>query len=1114
MSYAGGGGGGGPPSSKRHSPAAPLTPVVKQYGHFPLHHQHHHHHHQQQDHQIAALMSSKNPFPPIFPSLPPTPPPAQQRPSFSAVFRSRWCRMIVTLALLGQIALALFWISSIGSLSFSEKYLHPTSQDAVQQEEVPVSTRTIIEVEPAIAIAAADESLPPLVSPRPVPVQEVPQAADVAPAADSPTAAVADPSGSANESTPTEAAKLPATENATTTASHLFWPAVSPLPLSEFNFSYPPPPIRPVKGLRMSNLPETSPHFGYMLQDGPLMLKRTFDRPPAVHNIAFDTSLRGEFLHLAAYADDVAAGVDEGVPYCPTMPDCNFYFSNEFDRMAEEADALVTDKTSGILVHNASLHFTKVGIVPYPHKQLEEYEWFGTDAHASHLPMLSRHQAYSRPIHIPLYSIAESQLDFTLAVNFSSKLPVVLFVIPPESSCDIDPARREAMVDLARQLRRESAMPVKFIVPNQLPTKVRRGGESYVEFLDDSSAEELKMESVEAFRGIGRENIVESADWVRPPPQPRDPVLGTCDILTPILADRPHEQPVREVPNLKKLGKHSSHYSRRLLMTALAELDTLCPSPKPASDPSKATPWSRYDPVEYDRYTRCLLTHSIALVVIEPVPEPRLISDWVWKAQVLGTQTFHFGAKSFENNEFELSEFFPGGSALSMEHNLFRHRKSSGDTLLRHISDIIKNGPDYVRNRFMLKTSYQDADRAPQFPSQLMTYMATGGKLSFPCRLCAHVKIKKSNVQCMLNVVKHVVDKGVERRKRLENERVQRDNVVARQDASQQAVKPLDKRSSSAIVEVGSPSTSLKPEVVSGALNAAQLPAGTAPIVRRQGEAQYPWVPPSKLANESWGPVSTAEFLHPSERVYGMAPEFAGVLDRIYVMHYSRSPIRRSHVAKVLRGIGSEGQLVMDMDREDLTHAAERCMDWSLSPATAMDPLRVYKNGEHKPKQLKSGEISLNYKNVISWYLMLLHNENFAMLVEDDAALELGVDARSFSDTLRFLPPNYSIVHVGTCSGSVKGKLGQERKVEVTLGSRCTGAYTISKQGVIMLFKNFPLRVAIDLQMIDVTFWHKQHFGITRHPDYRNFFVTPALLRPSETMNDIGSTGIRADFGG
>lgn len=200
----------------------------------------------------------------------------------------------------------------------------------------------------------------------------------------------------------------------------------------------------------------------------------------------------------------------------------------------------------------------------------------------------------------------------------------------------------------------------------------------------------------------------------------------------------------------------------------------------------------------------------------------------------------------------------------------------------------------------------------------------------------------------------------------------------------------------------------------------------------------------------------------------------------------------------------------MDLDREDISENAYRCIDWSLSPTTSMDPLRVYKNGKLRPAQMKRGEMSLVYKNLMAWYLMLIHNQNYAMILEDDAVLEVGVNAKTFGESLRYLPPNYSIMHVGTCSGTKHATPGQERLVEVTLGARCTGAYTISKQGVILMFKNFPLRMPIDLQMIDVTLWDKAQFGITRHPDYRNFFITPALLRPSEALNKVGSTGIRS----
>ncbi|KAJ1540271.1 hypothetical protein HK405_011499, partial [Cladochytrium tenue] len=820
------------------------------------------------------------------------------------------------------------------------------------------------------------------------------------------------------------------------------------------------------------------------------------------------------FPSLASYADDVRNGRDDGVPYCPTMPECSFYFSTEFSKMAEEADALVTDKTSGIIVHNASLHFTKVGIVPHPHKPLEDYEWYGTEAHAAHLPMLSRHQAYSRPVHIPLYSVAETQTDFTRPVDFSQKLPVMLFVLPPEASCETDPARREGMIGLARQLRRESMLPIKFIVPNRRNHLVARGGGDQLDDSAAAAADEPDLDEAELIRGGGRVGVPAPAprfNQAETQPPGDEPIVGNCDMMSEILLPLGD---VHEVPNLNGFNWRTSSFSRRALMTALGHLEVLCPPPASLTDKAGATFGTpQFDYAAYDRYTRCLLDYSMAVTVVEPVPEPRLISDWVFKAQTAGTQVFHLGAKPNSNDQFALATLFPGGPAVSIEPDIATHQSAAGDTIIQFIKDMIRGGTNWTKARFRLKGSYEFVDRAPVFPTQLMTFMATGSKLSFPCRVCAHVKIKKSSVQCALSVVKGVADKALARRKRQETERAAR---AAAEMPAASATPPVvkiaaDDGDGENHAKKGNDGDSDRAREhgrdEKDRAKSERRDASTAPTAGKP--ALFPWAPPARWPNETWGPVSTSEFLHPSERVHGLPSELSDVLDQIYVMHYSKTAVRRAHISEVMRNLSAEAYLIMDLDREDMSAAAYRCLDWSLSPATSMDPLRVYKNGQLRPTQMRRGEMSLLYKNVLAWYLMLQHNQNYALVVEDDAGLEAGADALLLGQALRYLPPNYSVMHVGTCSAAPRARAGQERRVEVTLGSRCTGAYALSKQGAIVLFRNFPLRVAVDLQMIDVSMWSRFQYGITRHPDYRNFYVEPAILRPSADVNTAGSTGIR-----
>ncbi|KAJ3324026.1 hypothetical protein HDU76_013510 [Blyttiomyces sp. JEL0837] len=559
----------------------------------------------------------------------------------------------------------------------------------------------------------------------------------------------------------------------------------------------------------IKSVPEALPHNGYMLQHGPTVLRNTFRRDRDVHVIAFDDSLRLFFAELDDHLND---GLDEemGMDYCPTMPECKFYFSNDYESMATEADALVTDKIdAGLIVPNAPLHFTKIGVLPNPGRPVEDYVWWGTDAAGIHseISLLERHR--STPVPIPLFQIQpqiqELVKPFTQP-KFDIKRPMILFVVP-ESICDSTDSRKQHVIDTLVNLATRNSLPMMFLIP-------------------DFGAGINETVSI----GLG--------------------TYGQCNLLENV--------PRSKLDLMGKANKglyetaKKNYYDFHQLESAISEVDERCRYAKPDVPEDLDDLGIAFLRIR-DFYFQCVMDHALGTIIVEPFLSVDLISEWAWRAH------------------------------------------ASGSLIM---SKFLKND------------------------------------------------------------------------------------------------------------------------------------------------------------------------LH------------------------------------------SEGDFIVDMDRDDLPPSTLRCLDWHRHSQQGKDPLRIYSDEFEKSYQpLRGGEISLIYKNIYAWLLILIHNQNSAIIVEDDSKLDPGVTVDAVVDSLKVLPPNYSAMMLGTCVNEATGGEDHERIVSAAFSSRCTGAYSISKQGVLLMFKNFPLRGPVDIQMID---WKEEDvWKLFRHPDYRNYWVTPAVIRPSTDLNSEAETNIR-----
>ena len=117
---------------------------------------------------------------------------------------------------------------------------------------------------------------------------------------------------------------------------------------------------------------------------------------------------------------------------------------------------------------------------------------------------------------------------------------------------------------------------------------------------------------------------------------------------------------------------------------------------------------------------------------------------------------------------------------------------------------------------------------------------------------------------------------------------------------------------------------------------------------------------------------------------------------------------------------------------------------------------------------LQLGEVSLSLKMYEAYFWMLSKDANNILLIEDDSELAAGRTINDVQMVINMVPPNYAILQLGSCLFSASKERMSFLRVEPTLGNNkfCTGAYAISKQGAILLFKMLPLSHPIDHMMI------------------------------------------------
>ena len=191
------------------------------------------------------------------------------------------------------------------------------------------------------------------------------------------------------------------------------------------------------------------PHVGYMKQNTRIMLEKTkkWSSSPKVV-IAVDSSLKSHF--------------DKKFLTCPTIDYCSLGFSNDYRSIGENADAIVTDKTKGLIVeNNPALHFLKIAVVPTVEKPLEEYEWWGTDHYAGYRQLKNDDpKKLTYPPQIPFHYIEETEDELRREVDFRKKEKIVLFIIPERICQEPDSVQVEFLKRWVEPISREYSIKI------------------------------------------------------------------------------------------------------------------------------------------------------------------------------------------------------------------------------------------------------------------------------------------------------------------------------------------------------------------------------------------------------------------------------------------------------------------------------------------------------------------------------------------------------------------------------------------------------------------------------------------------------------------------------
>ncbi|KAJ3283523.1 hypothetical protein HDU76_008461, partial [Blyttiomyces sp. JEL0837] len=445
--------------------------------------------------------------------------------------------------------------------------------------------------------------------------------------------------------------------------------------------------------------PSSTIHNGYILQHGPTILKNTLSRPETETVIVFDQTLRFYFDKLDKHLNE---DIDKSVPYCPTLPECRFYFNNEYETMATEADALVTDKIdSGILVHNASLHFTKVGVISNPSKPLESYSWIGTDTAATWKDF---DDSNSKPSHLPLSDINTNTRDLFKSLDIDKKIPIVLFVVP-EGVCGVTKDRRDNIAETIRDLVSKLPFPILFLVPDN--------GNALEQWNDDDS---VTSGEGEADRARGRINLGLGN-------------FGSCDFLDDIIRDTNLHSYLTVAADI--LNATDGVYLIQELSNANKDIHKACPPPelpisklKPptTSSPNKLTIKQLY---ARDNHFDCFLENSLISIIIEPYLSPYLITNWVWRSHKSGTWTIYLGS---ESNQIFLPKPKQTVNLITESLDTQTTRQMAVDLVLKNVTAIAKEGHEFVKKKMK-----EHRDEA-WLGDPLHEYIERGSRYTFPCR--------------------------------------------------------------------------------------------------------------------------------------------------------------------------------------------------------------------------------------------------------------------------------------------------------------------------------------------------------------------------------------------
>jgi hypothetical protein len=135
-----------------------------------------------------------------------------------------------------------------------------------------------------------------------------------------------------------------------------------------------------------------------------------------------------------------------------------------------------------------------------------------------------------------------------------------------------------------------------------------------------------------------------------------------------------------------------------------------------------------------------------------------------------------------------------------------------------------------------------------------------------------------------------------------------------------------------------------------------------------------------------------------------------GVVDGIFIPHYSKAHLRKSHTLDLFRDYDVKLNFVTGMDREKLESFSTPFMKCIIAPSD--DPFIIRKIWEWPPRL---GEISLTIKNFYIYYWILSSGSNSALILEDDVEFQLDTSLEDAANVIKLTPPNYSIIQLGTC---------------------------------------------------------------------------------------------------